>query len=154
MASMTSPSISPYAMPAPVAAAPDRGASARRLAGWVSLAGAAVVAAGSLLPWASVMLVGPIYGTDGDGVITLTLAVLVGLLALVAALGKGRGWMFAVAMVLGLLATAVAAYDLSNISNLVSSEGMASLGPGLPVIIAGGLVVMGAAFFAMVRGRR
>lgn len=154
MATMTSPSFSPYAMPAPVATAPDRGSSARRLAGWITLGGAAVIAAGSLLPWASVVLVGPVYGTDGDGVITLTLAVLVGLLALLAALGRGRVWMFAVAMVLGLLATAVAAYDLSNISSLVSSESMASLGPGLPVIIVGGLVVLGAALFAMVRGRR
>lgn len=120
----------------------------------MSLGGAAVVALGSVLPWASVMLVGPIYGTEGDGVITLGVAVLVAVLALLAGLGRGRTWMFAVTLFLGLLATAIAAYDLSNISSLVSGESMASVGPGLPVIIVGGLAVMGAALFAIVRGRR
>lgn len=149
----------PGGQPYPVQTVPgrsrvDRGAQVRRLAGWVSLGGAAVVALGSVLPWASVMLVGPIYGTEGDGVITLGVAVLVAVLALLAGLGRGRTWMFAVTLFLGLLATAIAAYDLSNISSLVSGESMASVGPGLPVIIVGGLAVMGAALFAIVRGRR
>lgn len=151
---MTSPSMSPYAVPAPLQTTPDRGAPARRLAGWISLGGAAVIVLGSVLPWASVAMVGPIYGTEGDGMITLTLAVIAGILALFAGLGKGRVWMFVVALVLGMLATVIAAYDLSNISSLVSTQGMAQLGAGLPVIIVGGLVVMGAALFAMVRGRR
>lgn len=133
---------------------PDQGATPRKGAGWATLAGAAVIALGSFLPWASVQLVGPIYGTDGDGVITLGVAVLVAVLGLLAGLGKGRAWMFAAAIFLGLIAAGIGAYDLSNISSFVSGESMASLGAGLPIIIAGALIVLGGSFFGLVRGRR
>lgn len=113
-----------------------------------------LVAVGSFLPWATVLLAGPVYGTDGDGVITLGLAVLVALAGLLTGLGKGRAWMFVVTLILGLLATGIAAYDLSNISAFVSGESMADLGPGLPIIIVGGVVVMAAAMYGVVRGRR
>ncbi|WP_256839225.1 hypothetical protein [Ornithinimicrobium faecis] len=139
--------------PAPSAYA-DRGVGARNVAGWATLAGAVLVAIGSFLPWANVVLAGPVYGTDGDGVITLGVAVPVAVLGLIAGLGKGRVWMFAVTLFLGLIATAVGAYDLSNISSFVSGESMADLGPGLPVIVVGGLVVLGAAVFGMAKGRR
>ncbi|USQ80434.1 hypothetical protein NF556_01845 [Ornithinimicrobium faecis] len=132
----------------------DRGVGARRIAGWATLAGAVLVAIGSFLPWANVVLAGPVYGTDGDGVITLGVAVPVAILGLIAGLGKGRVWMFAATLFLGLIATAVGAYDLSNISSFVSGESMADLGPGLPVIVVGGLVVLGAAVYGMVKGRR
>ena len=132
----------------------DRGAGARKIAGWVTLAGALLVAVGSFLPWATVLLAGPVYGTDGDGVITLAVAAPVALLGLLAGLGKGRVWMFAVTLFLGLIATAIGGYDLSNISTFVSGQSMAELGPGLPVIIVGGLVVLGAAVFGIAKGRR
>lgn len=132
----------------------DRGVGARKIAGWVTLTGALLVAVGSFLPWANVLLAGPVYGIDGDGVITLGVAVLVALLGLVAGLGKGRVWMFAVTLFLGLIVTAIGACDLSNISAFVSGQSMADLGPGLPVIIVGGLVVLGAAVFGIAKGRR
>lgn len=133
---------------------PDRGVAARKLAGWISLGGAGVLALGSVLPWASVAFIGSVYGLDGDGAITLVVAVLVGVLALLAGLGKGKVWMFGVTLFLGLIATAVGAYDLANISSLVSGESMAELGPGLPIVVVGGLGVVGAAVFGLVKGRR
>ncbi|MCK0111986.1 hypothetical protein MWU75_07540 [Ornithinimicrobium sp. F0845] len=132
----------------------DTGARARRLAGWITLAGAAIVVVGSVLPWASVMFAGSVYGTDGDGILTIFCAVIVALVALPAALGKGRRWMFGVAAFFGLVATAIGGYDLSNISALVSDESMASLGPGLPIVVAGGLVVVVASIFGIAKGKR
>jgi len=132
----------------------DTGAKARKLAGWVTIAGAAVVIVGSVLPWASVMLVGPVYGTEGDGILTIVCAVIVALMALPAALGKGGRWLFGVAAFFGIVAAGIAGYDLSNISALVSEESMASLGPGLPVIIAGGLVILGASVVGIAKGKR
>lgn len=143
----------------PVPSRVDQGTGPRKAAGWATLGGAALggaalIAIGSFLPWASVLLAGPIYGTSGDGVITLGIAVLVAVLALLAGLGKGRAWMFAVALFLGLLAGGIGAYDLSNMMELVSKESMASLGAGLPVIVLGAVVVLGGSFFGLVRGRR
>lgn len=155
---------SAYASPLPYAGPPidtgqrrvprDRGVGARQLAGWVSLSGAALVAVGSFLPWASVLLAGPVYGIDGDGVITLGVALLVAVLGLLAVLGRGRAWSFVLTLILGLMATGIAAYDLANISAFVSDQSMASLGAGLPVIIVGGVAVMVAAVLGLVRGRR
>ena len=132
---------------------PDANAKARKLAGWAAVGGAVLVVLGSVLPWASVAFVGSIYGTDGDGIITLVCAVIAALLVLPFALGKGRGWMLGVAAFFGLISAAVAAYDLSNISAFASDESLVSVGPGLPIIIAGGLVVIGASVFGLIKGK-
>lgn len=137
--------------PAPVV---DTGAKGRQLAGWITIAGAVVVVIGSVLPWASVMFAGSVYGTDGDGILTIVCAVIAALVALPAALGKGRRWLFGVAAFFGLVAAAIGGYDLSNISALVSDESMASLGPGLPVVVVGGLVILGGSIFGIAKGKR
>lgn len=134
--------------------APDSGAADRKLAGWISLGGAGVVALGSVLPWASVAFIGSVYGLEGDGAITLVMALLVGVLALLCGLGRGKVWMFGVTIFLGLIATAVGAYDLVNMSSIVSDESMARLGPGLPIVVAGGVLVLGAAVYGIAKGRR
>lgn len=127
----------------------------RKKAAWVTVGGAALVLIGSFLPWASVAFVGSIYGTDGDGILTIICALVAAGLALPIALGKGRGWMLGVALFFGLVAAAIAAYDLSNISGLAADESFVSVGPGLPVVIAGGLVVVGGAVWGLTaRSRR
>lgn len=132
----------------------DTNAKTRRLAGWAVIAGAGLVILGSVLPWASVAFVGSVHGTDGDGVITLVCAVIAALLALPAALGKRLNWLLGIAAFFGLLSAGIGAYDLSNISALASDESLVSVGPGLPIIIVGGLVVVGASIFGLIKGKR
>ena len=122
--------------------------------------GAAVLAAGSLLPWvkASVAFFTVTKnGTDGDGVLTLILAVLV---PLIFGLVTPRTAASAMAFMAGALAAVVAVYDIADLSkraqNLLVRSGLVSANIGIGLILAaiGSLVIMVGAILAMKEARR
>ena len=116
----------------------------------VTIAGAALIAVGSLLPWASVSSAfGTVSfaGTQGDGRITLVLAALIGLGAAVLWRRPGPSWILRV--VVGLLAAYViyiAWNDMSNVSEHAAEESdlvLGSVGAGLYLVLIGGLAALG-----------
>jgi len=133
------PPPTPRAAPSP--ARPATSAPAWR---WIGLAGAVGLAVGSLLPWASVTsLFGQIdvAGTDGDGKYTLVLG-------LVAALGfVMRRWIVGGAC--AALGAGICVYDMIRLNNRISDLDdellVASIGFGLYVAVAGGVVAVLAA---------
>lgn len=155
-------------MPAPTPAArawtPQRAAPRFDPApGWVLVGGAAAIAVGSLLPWASVTgpFVGTVQvnGTNGDGVITLVLGVVVALLGfplVKAATSRAR---VIAALVIALIAGVVCLADIVNIERLVNeAEEQSSLvtgdvGFGLWLAGAGALSASGGALAALLGGR-
>ena len=110
------------------------------------LAGAAIVAVGSLLPWATITTA---FGTlqrngtdgDGDGLITLLLA---GAIVFVTLIGQRTRLSAIVVLVLAAIAFMVVAYDMSNLrENLGEVESRfatASVGVGMYVCGAGALL--------------
>jgi hypothetical protein len=115
--------------------------------GYVAAGAAVVAAVGSVLPWASAQSgLGSISitGTDGDGVLTLWLAVLVAVLAFPLATGFRRRRPLALLGALALVA--LSTFDLVNTSNRLidaSSESThASVGYGLWVVVAGAVVAV------------
>jgi hypothetical protein len=101
-----------------------------------------------MLPWATLTTgFGTISkaGTDGDGVLTLLAAVVIGVLVLVA---KGAKALIA-AIVVCVLALAVCVYDIAD----VSSSGQVSVGIGLWLATLGGIAA-GVGSVMMLRARR
>ena len=101
----------------------------------VSLVGAALTVVGAPLPWVSVSFVGASVsatGLDGDGVITLVLAAIAGVVLL------ARDWdeMDRIGVLaLGGLVAVIGVFDLLGL------PGAASPGIGLYVTIVGGIVL-------------
>jgi hypothetical protein len=92
---------------------------------------------GAFLPWVSVTIFGVTLskaGTSGDGVITLILGVVIGLLAF-----RSRSRLSNTAtlwaLVLSVLVEGVAVYDIVNVSN----NSYATVGSGLLLTAAGGI---------------
>jgi hypothetical protein len=85
------------------------GSTARK----VGLVAFIAVVIGAIGPWQTTFLV-DLAGTDGDGLITLILGMIAGLLLLTK--GPGSGWL-AFAGVLAGIAAVVASYDLVQILN-------------------------------------
>jgi hypothetical protein len=103
---------------------------------------AVAVVIGAFMPWVTLGLLHA-SGTDGDGVITLILAILAGVLILVTANNVRPGLAFVV-IIFGVLVTAVAGYDMANIQDKIHSSGnafvsSASVGSGLYVTLLGGI---------------
>lgn len=103
--------------------------------------GAAVLAAGSLLPWVKVsvgFLTVTKNGTDGDGVLTLILA---GLVALLFWLVKPHITAAVLVLILGGLGGIIAVYDIIDLSNrahsLLVSSNLVSASIGIGLILAG-----------------
>jgi Protein of unknown function (DUF2510) len=123
--------------------------------GLVVLAGSLVLAIGSVLAWAKVeagIFSRSIAGTDGDGKITIAIAALVGVAALVGMLRTPvSGGAVIVALVGGIAAGGVAVYDIVNVNDKIhevsatTSLVTASVGIGLYVCAAGAaMIVVGA----------
>lgn len=103
------------------------------------LVGAVVAAIGSVGPWATSPL-SSASGTDGDGVITLIAAIVLGLVALVAARGA-RGLMLIAIVVTG----GVGIYDAIHIHNEVAATTLNGtqldhVGWGVYVVIVGAVI--------------
>lgn len=123
------------------------------------MAGAALVAVGSLLPWATITapLIGQVSknGTDGDGVFTLILAVLVG--ALGVALWNRPGRSLAVLAGLGSAVVGlVAVVDISDIETFAADSRFVhvSVGIGLWLVAIGAVCSFVAACYAWKRSAR
>jgi uncharacterized membrane protein YidH (DUF202 family) len=123
--------------------------------GLVAIAGAVVLAVGSVLAWAKVeagIFSRSLPGTDGDGKLTVALAGVVGLIAVVALLKRPVATGAVIAVGLGGLAAAgIAIYDIVNVNGKIdevtsrTSLVTASVGVGLYVCVVGAaLVVVGA----------
>lgn len=104
---------------------------------WIALAAGAFILIGSLAPWATALggLV-KVNGTDGDGAITLILA-LVAMAGLVYyQRNPSRRVALAVVVLIGLATLGIGIYDLVNIENIVSgSSGLVSAGWGLWLVV-------------------
>jgi len=105
----------------------------------VALAGGALTAVGSVLPWANA-LGNTVSGLDGDGVITLFLGVIVAVVALVVnwnRLAKGGS------AAIGGISVVIAFNAYSNLTNASGfGASLVSPGYGLYLTILGGLVVV------------
>jgi hypothetical protein len=117
---------------------------------WVVVAGVALIALGSFLPWASVTLFGAeitIDGMDGDGPITLFGAFVVGALMLAAHLQRPSTAKVVTSLVFAALVTLVAIVDIvdvqSRVADVEGGVGLdvdASIGVGLWMVLLGGVV--------------
>lgn len=103
-------------------------------------------ASGTFLPWVSNPLMGSIYGTDGDGMITLFLYLIPAILILI----KDRsidlkGGLLYTCITSSVLASIIGIYDLINFKSLQTSEMKdvmeMNIGPGLYVIAIAGLLL-------------
>jgi hypothetical protein len=124
------------------------------------LGAAALLLAGSFLPWARAEA-GPFTATkngiDGDGVLTLVLAIVIALLFFLARNAKVTAWLI---VGLGALATIVAVIDVADVSNraddlerqAVGLGATVSVGSGLWMALAGGVIATVGGIVALVRG--
>lgn len=122
----------------------------------LALVGGIVAAIGSLLPWATIRSgFGSIdiTGTNGDGVITLALGVIVAGLGFARFGGQSTGIVRNAASLLGLAIALVGVYDYTNLASRIGEiqsdyvSGVA--GVGLYVVIVGGFI----AFVSGPRGK-
>jgi len=112
--------------------------------------GALTALIGSVSPWATVTapFIGKVSvnGTDGDGVITLILAIAAGGCALGIAAAASHGWFGMGAIAAGLTITVIAAVDLNNLQSVVEEaeaiSGSISVGGGLIATLAGGIITV------------
>ena len=115
------------------------------------LLGAAIAAViGALLPWARIDLsFGPaglsedVDGTEGDGVITLVLGILLGAVAVLALATRGVArWAAVVGIVAAVIVTAIAIIDIVDVNRTagdISPLVDVSVGAGLWVTLIAGL---------------
>lgn len=105
-------------------------------------------AIGTFLPWASVPLTGNIYGTEGDGWITLFLFLVPVLFSLIKDRTKNLNGGFLIASIISsLIASVIGVYDLLNFKSLKAELGeLLTIGPGLYVIIVTGILLPIVAF--------
>jgi hypothetical protein len=113
----------------------------------ITLVGAAAIVLGSFLPWASVATVfGTISlaGTEGDGVITLVIGGIIGVLAGLELGGKSRRR--TAAMIVGIVALGIGVFEIANVSDTaseVSSQfARASVGIGLWAVLGGAALAL------------
>jgi hypothetical protein len=126
--------------------------------GVIALVGAAVLVFGSFLPWAKLsanLVYGTKDGIDGNGVITLLIAVVVGLVAGVALIRPAPSRVAAVVVLVGgLVAAAVSVYEMVDVSDefgdnvrdlRLSGDFGVRIGVGLYLcLLASAIVVVGA----------
>ena len=105
------------------------------------LGGAGALALGSFLPWAEV---GPFSknGIDGDGVLTLILAIVIAVAtwpAIRTSVGRGRSVTTAISASLGLV---ICLYDIADVSSTGNELVKAQVGIGLWMATAGAVAVL------------
>ena len=123
---------------------------------WLLALGAAVVAFGALLPWATVnagFVSVSKAGTDGDGVFTLLLALVVGGLVFAKwKTGLSRALVI-VSLVLGVMVLAIATIDAIDVASTVEEDELvevrASVGIGLWLTLLGGVAMIAGAIWEL-----
>ena len=98
---------------------------------WWAIASAAVAVIGSFGPWAKVLGVISVSGTDGDGWIVIVMAlVAAGLLYLRQRRNLGV-WPIVVAFIAAAIAAGTAIYDWSDLNSIADSTGLVGAGWGI-----------------------
>ena len=137
------------------------------LGAWVLLGAAIAAVIGALLPWARINLsFGPeglsenVNGTEGDGVITLVLGILLGAVAVLALATHGVArWAAVVGIVAAAIMTAIAIIDIVDVNRTAGDIRPlvdVSVGSGLWVTLIAGLagIVGGVLMLAQQRSGR
>jgi hypothetical protein len=135
-----------------------------RLVGPIIIGAAILAVIGSFLPWAEALggLV-KANGTDGDGVITLVVALIGGGLGLGVGFAQKQStavWTGIGAFLCGVIIGAVAAYDLNNLNNVIEEveresewDMGLSAGSGLYLTLVAGIVMALASVLAIMTAR-
>ncbi|PKL36934.1 hypothetical protein CVV38_03545 [Candidatus Peregrinibacteria bacterium HGW-Peregrinibacteria-1] len=112
----------------------------------VALISAAVIIIGALLPWGLVQEIKHItYGYDGDGVITIPLAVIAIILLIIK---KVPFW---ISLIIGLMVSAIGFIDYAAIADATAEIG--SVGIGMYLTIIGGIgLTIGALMIKLIKG--
>lgn len=127
----------------------------------LALGGAALAAIGSFLPWATISGFVELSknGTDGDGVISLAGALILGGLAAWSLLGSWSTGRMVGALVVAVLVTLVAIIDIVDIASRfsdVDTEALGvdvSIGIGLWIVLLGGLAAVAGCITALATAR-
>lgn len=125
----------------------------RRTAAIIAIVGAVMLGVGTLLPWATITTgfgSASVNGIEGDGVIVLAIATLIGIIAVASMDRPGRAAPLVIAVAAGLALVALF-IDYAGVSERLqdasSSVARASIGTGLYLCLAGaGVALIGAIF--------
>jgi hypothetical protein len=126
---------------------------------WWSVASLLVMVVGAFGPWAEVEDLITIHGTDGgrDGWVIVGAAV-VGALSLLAYARFRRGWLLVLPLLAGLGGAATAAYDISDLESIASSNpffsSIVKTGWGLYVALGASISLALASIALFVEGRQ
>lgn len=135
---------------------PGEGArTVSKVPAWLLVGGSVGLIFGSMLPWVDMGFVS-VSGLQGDGIITLVLALITAGLGGVALATRGHKGPYITAALPLLLAMAVVVFDLYTIGIAgveVFDERISALGIGLPVCLAAGLVATAGVVMGIVRRR-
>ena len=105
--------------------------ASQRKSFWWAVASAAVMVLGSFGPWAKVLGIISVNGTDGDGWIVIVAAIVaIGLITLRERRGL-RLWSLILAAVAGALAAATAIYDWTDLNRVADETGLVDAGWGI-----------------------
>lgn len=113
----------------------------------IALVGGALVAIGSLMPWATITHVfGTVNlnGTEGDGKITLVVGLVLVFLAVLELTGTGN--IRAIILIVAVVAAGLGVYEIVNLNDRlvdVNTEfARASVGVGLNAVVGGGVLAV------------
>jgi hypothetical protein len=98
---------------------------------WWAMASAAVAVLGSFGPWAKVLGIISVSGTDGDGWLVIVAVLVAVALIIVRERRDLRLWSLLLAAVAGGLAAATAIYDWTNLSRVANETGFIEAGWGI-----------------------
>ena len=102
---------------------------------------------GTFLPWVKIPMLGSVNGTEGDGLITLFLFLVPVAISLIKDRSKNlKGGLFYTAIISSVIAGIIGIYDLVNFKSGDLGLMRLTMGPGLYVIAAAGLLLPIVAF--------
>jgi|APGre2960657404_1045060.scaffolds.fasta_scaffold06061_6 hypothetical protein len=102
---------------------------------------------GTFLPWVTIPILGSVNGTEGDGLITLFLFLVPVAISLIKDRSKNlKGGLFYTAIISSVIAGIIGIYDLVNFKSGDLGLMRLTMGPGLYVIAAAGLLLPIVAF--------
>jgi hypothetical protein len=152
-------------MPTPPSFVEDRPAPTIPVGAWVLLVAAIATVLGALLPWARVGVTfgdegisANISGTEGDGVITLVLGLVLGGMAVLAlATRRVATWAAVVALVAAAIIVAIAIFDIVDVNRTAGDIRPlidVTVGAGLWLTLIAGLAGIAGGVLMLVRRPR